>query len=192
MNTSRPRTFSLSSTLTSPSLNRSTSARPNGTCKCRVISVASGALALPVNTAIDNEPNSLFCCIDLARVGWGGRIRTSVWRDQNPLPYRLATPQLENQSSALLRSDAAQPAANLSSKGESFSPRARNASNAGCNLPTISRACVGSQAIKTQAPVPVRRAAPKSDSQSIARATSGYLRRTTAKQSFPPPEARKP
>src|SRR5277367_493268 len=25
--------------------------------------------------------------------GWGGRIRTSVWRDQNPLPYRLATPQ---------------------------------------------------------------------------------------------------
>src|SRR5258708_5800499 len=94
MNTSRPRTFSLSSTLTSPSLNRSTSARPNGTCKCRVISCASGALALPVNTAIDNEPNSLFCCIDLAQNGWGGRIRTSVWRDQNPLPYRLATPQL--------------------------------------------------------------------------------------------------
>jgi hypothetical protein len=25
--------------------------------------------------------------------GWGGRIRTSVWRNQNPLPYRLATPQ---------------------------------------------------------------------------------------------------
>ncbi len=25
--------------------------------------------------------------------GWGGRIRTYVWRDQNPLPYRLATPQ---------------------------------------------------------------------------------------------------
>ena len=24
--------------------------------------------------------------------GWGGRIRTSVWRNQNPLPYRLATP----------------------------------------------------------------------------------------------------
>jgi hypothetical protein len=31
----------------------------------------------------------------LAQSGWGGRIRTSVWRDQNPLPYRLATPQLE-------------------------------------------------------------------------------------------------
>ena len=25
--------------------------------------------------------------------GWGGRIRTSEWRDQNPLPYHLATPQ---------------------------------------------------------------------------------------------------
>lgn len=23
---------------------------------------------------------------------WDGRIRTSEWRDQNPLPYRLATP----------------------------------------------------------------------------------------------------
>jgi hypothetical protein len=26
-------------------------------------------------------------------IGWGGRIRTSAWRNQNPLPYRLATPQ---------------------------------------------------------------------------------------------------
>ncbi len=23
---------------------------------------------------------------------WGARIRTQEWRDQNPLPYRLATP----------------------------------------------------------------------------------------------------
>ncbi len=27
------------------------------------------------------------------RAGWGGRNRTSEWRNQNPLPYRLATPQ---------------------------------------------------------------------------------------------------
>ena len=27
-------------------------------------------------------------------VGWGARIRTWVWRNQNPLPYHLATPQL--------------------------------------------------------------------------------------------------
>ena len=27
------------------------------------------------------------------KIGWGGRIRTSEWRNQNPLPYLLATPQ---------------------------------------------------------------------------------------------------
>ena len=26
------------------------------------------------------------------KIFWGGRIRTSEWRDQNPLPYHLATP----------------------------------------------------------------------------------------------------
>ena len=38
--------------------------------------------------------------------GWGGRIRTSVWRNQNPLPYRLATPQRAR------RRDSAPPADN--------------------------------------------------------------------------------
>ena len=28
--------------------------------------------------------------------GWGGWIRTNEWRNQNPLPYHLATPQLRN------------------------------------------------------------------------------------------------
>ena len=27
------------------------------------------------------------------KAGWGGRIRTSAWWNQNPLPYHLATPQ---------------------------------------------------------------------------------------------------
>jgi hypothetical protein len=31
--------------------------------------------------------------LDTGALGWGGRIRTSAWRNQNPLPYRLATPQ---------------------------------------------------------------------------------------------------
>ena len=31
--------------------------------------------------------------INLLDAGWGGRIRTSEWRNQNPLPYHLATPQ---------------------------------------------------------------------------------------------------
>lgn len=30
-----------------------------------------------------------------AKTGWGGRIRTSECRDQNPVPYHLATPQEE-------------------------------------------------------------------------------------------------
>ena len=35
-------------------------------------------------------------CLDLEtnqEIGWGGRIRTSAWRYQKPLPYHLATPQ---------------------------------------------------------------------------------------------------
>src|SRR3954469_8855574 len=31
--------------------------------------------------------------------GWGGRIRTSAWGNQNPLPYHLATPQLTGRKS---------------------------------------------------------------------------------------------
>src|SRR5277367_5003466 len=122
--------------------------------------------------------------------GWGGRIRTSEWRDQNPLPYHLATPQLgktkiDELAFAQVRS--------LSSKGESFIPRAMNPANAFGTFRKISRPrSTVSQAKKTQAPVPVRRADPKSDSQSSACATSGYRRRTTPKQSFLPPDARKP
>jgi hypothetical protein len=33
-------------------------------------------------------------------LGWGGRIRTSAWRNQNPLPYRLATPQQQLKTDA--------------------------------------------------------------------------------------------
>src|ERR1700676_2132824 len=66
MNTSRPRTFSINSTLTSPSLKRPTSARPNVTFKCRGISCASVGFALPVNTAIVNASNSLLCDMGLS------------------------------------------------------------------------------------------------------------------------------
>src|SRR3984885_547522 len=86
-----------------------------------------------------------------------------------------------------------QPVLNASSKGESFSPRARKPSNSGgiLRINSCPRSMV-SQAKNTQAPVPVRRAEPKSDSQSSACATSGYRRRTTPRQSFLPPDARKP
>ena len=36
------------------------------------------------------------------KAGWGGRIRTSVWRNQNPLPYHLATPQHGNANTSPL------------------------------------------------------------------------------------------
>jgi hypothetical protein len=32
-------------------------------------------------------------CKDRGKVGWGGRDRTFECRNQNPVPYRLATPQ---------------------------------------------------------------------------------------------------
>src|SRR5882762_2995814 len=53
--------------------------------------------------------------------GWGGRIRTSVWRDQNPLPYRLATPQLVINDQRLAKADS-QPVANLATTGNSSIP----------------------------------------------------------------------
>src|SRR5688572_3728754 len=34
-----------------------------------------------------------FTGVAQGRNGWGGRIRTSEWRLQRPLPYHLATPQ---------------------------------------------------------------------------------------------------
>ena len=36
--------------------------------------------------------------------GWGGRDRTSEWRNQNPLPYRLATPQQAGTREGSIRS----------------------------------------------------------------------------------------
>jgi hypothetical protein len=36
------------------------------------------------------------------KFGWGGWIRTTVWLDQNQLPYRLATPQLLQKSAVSL------------------------------------------------------------------------------------------
>src|SRR5215472_4338780 len=51
MKTSRPRTFSISSMLTSPSLKRPTEARPSGICRLRAMSCDSAGLALPANSA---------------------------------------------------------------------------------------------------------------------------------------------
>jgi hypothetical protein len=62
---------------------------------------------------------------ETALPGWGGRIRTSAWRNQNPLPYRLATPHPRLPLTAVdhnARRDKPQPLL------------------AGCPVPTTSRA----------------------------------------------------
>src|SRR3984957_11164464 len=59
MNTSRPRTFSINSAFTSPSLNRPTFARPIGTCRWRVISCANAEYALQANTEMGEDSKSL-------------------------------------------------------------------------------------------------------------------------------------
>ena len=118
MKTSLPRTFSFSSTLTSPSLKRPTVASPRGMCSSRTTRRARSGLAFPVNTIILDTQHYLFwvvvfaimdsrlecrkhqpvrrgsLCLDCCRRenGRGGWIRTNAWQDQNLLPYRLATP----------------------------------------------------------------------------------------------------
>ncbi len=43
---------------------------------------------------VQNEKSALSQVPEIFReIGWGARIRTWEWRNQNPLPYRLATPQ---------------------------------------------------------------------------------------------------
>src|SRR6516225_1605542 len=51
MKTSRPRTFSISSTFISPSLKRPTYARPSGICRLRAMSCDNAGVALPANSA---------------------------------------------------------------------------------------------------------------------------------------------
>src|SRR5437870_2367628 len=46
---------------------------------------------LAPNLPHQNDKN--YCNINYLRLGWGARIRTWEWRNQNPLPYHLATPQ---------------------------------------------------------------------------------------------------
>src|SRR5690349_8959766 len=118
MNTSRPRTFSSSSTITSPSENRPTTQRPRLMFKCRHTASASFGFALPVKIRIRSNAMMTvrrFLTRDEAQKkrassviekcahrgaskldggnGWGGRDRTYECRNQNPVPYHLATPQ---------------------------------------------------------------------------------------------------
>src|ERR1700724_1635152 len=66
--------------------------RPSRTKRPKVVGQRLGRASLTLGNVADshtprnNTPETRL-------PGWGGRIRTSAWRNQNPLPYRLATPQ---------------------------------------------------------------------------------------------------
>jgi hypothetical protein len=82
---------------------RKGSARP-GPPPIHVASVSRGAIRAQLEL-LENPRALLRYCAKRAAgavfrgeningiAGWGGRIRTSEWRNQNPLPYLLATPQ---------------------------------------------------------------------------------------------------
>src|SRR5690348_338515 len=100
-NTSWLRTFSSISTCTSPSENLPTTALPSGSPSVCATSSASLRLALPENSIrLD-----VLCMIPVSRLqrqcGWGGRIRTCECRDQNPVPYHLATPHCRSRPGIL-------------------------------------------------------------------------------------------
>src|SRR6266566_4026181 len=122
MKTSRPRTFSSNSTITSPSEKRPTIHRPRLMFMCLTTASASLGLALPVKTRMRsnaiappkvNRQRRAGQGTHVARparhgFGWGGRDRTYECRNQNPVPYHLATPQGKLSHPKFLKADIAQ------------------------------------------------------------------------------------
>src|SRR6266404_4455606 len=82
-----PRTFSPISTKISPSENEVTSHRPGRASTVRQIASESSRLPLPLKMV------SALIIPVLRPLRWGGRIRTYECGDQNPVTYRLSTPQ---------------------------------------------------------------------------------------------------
>src|SRR3990170_3982272 len=95
MKTSSPLIFVGYLTQISPSLNFLMTAAPISIPAALAIPSASGLLAVPekiFSLLMTVRFNSVFR-VTLPPSCWGGRIRTSEWRLQRPLPYHLATPQ---------------------------------------------------------------------------------------------------
>src|SRR5438067_1540371 len=140
----------------------------------------------------------------VSKTGWGGRIRTSEWRDQNPLPYHLATPQHPSLLPSAPSPRGWEAGAHLtpphpprvcrrsSWSGERSRPRATKLpQRSGTRPASRSASAALSNAVKTHEPVPVRRAGARRESHSSASATSGERERTTASQSLRPPDSKK-
>ena len=178
MNTSRPRTFSISSTVTSPSLNRPTlrAARAASSGDARCPARAAG-LALPANTAI------------VATVHRDSRFTLTVWRRADRLAgvegfeppnggiktrclttwRRPSVIVSERLRSAPPRAAPARAAATDSDPRTTY-PRQRTGSRA--SVSRARRARPASPRTRTT-PVPVSRAGATRPSQSSASATAG-------------------
>src|SRR4030095_7913078 len=78
-----------------PSEKRPTTQRPRLMFKCRHTASASLGFALPVKIRIRSKAmgRRLYALSHAGKDGWGGRDRTYECRNQNPVPYHLATPQ---------------------------------------------------------------------------------------------------
>ncbi len=70
---------------------------------------------------------------DTLEDGWGARIRTWAWRNQNPLPYRLATPQQSLEMTAVIR------VFRMGFKGEQELSRSAVQSSTSCAKPAARR-----------------------------------------------------
>ncbi len=69
---------------------RSRDSAPQEQKRCR--SCPTDSRKCPTGLSSLRQARTFVRCIN-GKAGWGGRDRTSEWRNQNPLPYRLATPQ---------------------------------------------------------------------------------------------------
>src|SRR5690349_3293384 len=96
INTCFPATSPFSWTRVSPSGNRTIDTGKRGIPTCLLkFSASSGCDEPAINT------DALLKQVPLSQSIWGGRIRTSAWRYQKPLPYHLATPQKNEAYSVL-------------------------------------------------------------------------------------------
>jgi hypothetical protein len=62
------------------------------------------AQALVIRKVMRQTADELKAADCIEKIGWGGRSRTCEWRNQNPLPYHLATPHRCTHAAIIARS----------------------------------------------------------------------------------------
>ncbi len=171
--TSLPRTFSSSSTITSPSLNRETVALPSWTFRFFATRCASFGLALPREHHQVVEGHRLSRRGDAFREFWQGR------KDSNPRMPESKSGALTNLATPLRYRSTAR-AADVASSPRAMKPFIVPGS-ASITRCALSRS---SNAAKTHAPEPVMRASPCFRSHARCSRTSGNRATTTGSRSL--------